>query len=220
MYKYIAAPKKKYLEIGQSQSIKYALGYIPPGTMEFHEWFTPVKCRDFLLDTIYSKIGNKPVDIHQFKFDYVEVKENDEQLEMSIYCSPTNMDKILYNLHVLNKIEDENKFQRTEIHPTDNKEMFVVIGDRFWKTQSQYLSLYSWFFRLFLYMPIDNLETLAKSNSKATDIWTFQAIYKKLQVFLMNLRDYKSTDEDLWRARILRSPHNWHEESGIYGYLR
>lgn len=219
MYNYIPAKRKQYSEENQPKSIKYSFGNIDPETNTFNEWFAPVKCRDFLLDTLYSKETKESLELYGFNFDYSTVKETETQLEMVIRTKKVNIDAILANLPTLHEIEIKHNLQPTAIYPTDKSDVFVVIGDKFWKSTTPLLGLYTWMFRLFLYTPLTTLDDLAKFKSNADEIWKFQTIYPKLKEMLDNLKTFTVPYEEEWKKYCLKETYNWHFTSGIRGYL-
>jgi len=147
----IRAPLKTYNEITQNSKTKFS--FLDEKEDHFVELFSPVKCRDFLGDCIFSKHTGKYETIYGFK---APTELNLDKTKLLITSeNEEDISNIRKNLSYLLKIEAKNKLEPTiivDLEPTeDTTPKIVLIGDSKWMANVATISLYSYLIRRLSY---------------------------------------------------------------------
>jgi len=147
----IRAPLKTYNEITQNSKTKFS--FLDEKEDHFVELFSPVKCRDFLGDCIFSKHTEKYETIYGFK---APTELNLDKTKLLITSeNEEDISNIRKNLSYLLKIEAKNKLEPTiivDLEPTeDTTPKIVLIGDSKWMANVATISLYSYLIRRLSY---------------------------------------------------------------------
>lgn len=128
-------PDAGYSEIGQTIPIKFAFAKVVDGTV--YPLHKPVKCRDFLLDTVLwarLKIKNGVRNVYGYGFS-----EPEKQYQMLLYQAPLIKD----NLELLNQIEEENGLKPSVVTKTNEAGTFLLEGDQRIQESTELLSLHT-----------------------------------------------------------------------------
>lgn len=148
MYKLVKKSPDAYLsEIGQSLNVKFSFATIDKTKNEvlrLHDW---VKCRDFLGDVLYANAAKKTTSIYGFIVNPELVKIAAKNTIMVVQFPDTiSKQAFLANYEaILHPIEKANKLKKlTVVDDTDDKNVIVVVSDKFWQQAIWLISLYSY----------------------------------------------------------------------------
>jgi hypothetical protein len=147
---------RHYSEIHQNNPVKFAYYTVEGDTLviEHH----PVKCRDFLTDTLLWDCKEKKAG-QIYGFEYAGPLPKDK-LQLAII--PTTKQNFKDNLHLLNEVE-----KRLKIKPTTFQEVgewLALEADPFWLRSTLTLSWYTATIRLLNYSPSSTLTALHQEN--------------------------------------------------------
>lgn len=142
----IKAPLKSYAEIPQTSKTKFS--FLKEESDHFVELFYPVKCRDFLGDSVYST--NEGKSFITFGFQSPTNLDKDKT-KLRITSEDTQeIQNILKNLDYLTNIEVKNKFTPTVVLYAEPD--IILLGDPKWISNVATISLYSYLIRRLAYI--------------------------------------------------------------------
>jgi hypothetical protein len=224
MLKLIEAPKNEnYRQESQTRSVLFSMVTLDDEKQEATCWFDWVKCKDYLGDILYSKKFGAPARVYGFDFDYTKVKDNPEFLELAVKFGNSEFEMFRQNLGVLHRIEEQNGLILSEVFETEKANTVVFIADPFWKSDTHYLSLYSWLIRLFTYKKLTNdfiteLEEEYKKNySPEISRWNLNR--ERMAEFLKDMKNYPSPNP-YWETKYkIQDINMWHNYTGIVYFL-
>lgn len=131
-----------YSEVSQSRPCKFAYARKKKdGTVEVLH--TPVKCRDFLNDTLVWKAKEYPkTSVYGYNFcGKIDTKST------TLYLVDTdNQSPLKENIAFVNKLEEEIGLPPTKVTTNDNKE-FLIQADKWWMTTTVHLSFFTYLLR-------------------------------------------------------------------------
>jgi hypothetical protein len=181
--------KQHYDEVPQFAKCKFA--YCLPIGDEIHVQHAPVKCRDFLCDTLSWLSGEIDLDDEENSEVYgynFKAPIDPNYLVLGVFESG-NLEK---NLGVVQELERSMGIKPTEIFHKEGKSL-VVLADNFWKSATVHLSWYTQVLRVLTYAKdVDSFSDLKDwlHNEEIDDVRAFDAFFKMPEV-LKNLKVIK-----------------------------
>lgn len=148
MYKLVKkSPDAHLSEIGQSLNVKFSFATIDKTKKEvlrLHDW---VKCRDFLGDVLFANAAKITTAIYGFVVNPELVKIAARNTIMVVqFPDTTSKQAFLANYEaIIHPIEQANKLKKlSTVEETDDKNVLVVVADKFWQQAIWLISLYSY----------------------------------------------------------------------------
>jgi hypothetical protein len=224
MIKLIKAPQNTgYRQETQKKNVLFSVATMDWEANTATEWFAPVRCRDYLGDIQFSKQFKTPAQIYGFNFDYTTVTDDPDFLNLLVYFGEDEWKCFKENFPIMLKIEEENHLKPTEILETDSTNVFLFKADKFWKSDTHLISLYSWLPRLLSYK-INNLEDWVNSiltqETSNYELQRLRTIRNNFADFIKDMHNYQMEDINTWEAKYkIGDISYWHNYTGIYSYL-
>jgi hypothetical protein len=149
---------KQYTEIFQTISLLFS--FVTQKEDTFTQLFTPVKCRDFLGDVIWSRKTKNPSQIYGFNYNYTKNPTDNDALKLSItFPNPETMHNFVINFKYLtNKEISEAKVKESELLATDDPLTLIVIADKIWQSDVWKISLFTYYLKIISYKDMTKLE--------------------------------------------------------------
>jgi len=134
-----------------------------------------VHCRDFLTDTLVMDITKQNFIIYSYQYEYEKTKDTTQNLYLVLNLPTTELVYLQKNIHYLHTLETYYNLPKTKLtkltltnlqeNPTANFDIgyniILVKANKFWKSHTVSLSLYTAFLRALTY-----------SLPKDTDVWS------------------------------------------------
>ena len=137
-------------EIFQSLDIKFSF-VTQQGEGEFTQIIPPCKCRDFLIDMLWSKYYTKPASIYGMFYEYISNPFDADALKLSLkFPTEETKDNFIANvpkfLHPIEELVGE--LVPTKVLDTDDGSTLIIIADPKWQSATWKLSLYTYYLKL------------------------------------------------------------------------
>ncbi len=188
-------------EIFQSLDIKFSF-LTQQGEAEFTQIIPPCKCRDFLLDMLWSKHTGERATIYGMTYDYKELPYDSDYLKLSLKF-PDGSSKQFFLEHVttfLNPIEEKaGVFSLTRVLETEEKDTLVVIADPKWQSATWKLSLYTYYLKLCGFRHPNNVPENAPEHEYST------FLTKKVEDIMLS----HVSDDLMWFYLSINMNHNY-----------
>lgn len=214
-------PKKDYAEIYQQTKMQFAVCYREGDDIyKYSDW---VKCRDFLTDIPWSIVHKKTVSIYGFTYDPKTIPYNTDKIRYLL--KDNNKDEfknIIDNLHLLNKIEEKNGFEKSILTQIED-DVWMIEGDIIWTESSFTVSLYTFFIKCLCYKHKDN--NLFSNLGTTNESTYYEQVKTSLTPILYRLREvFEQTTTPSGRINEEEdkeiSQGNLHNNSGIVAVLK
>jgi len=154
----IKAHNKYYSEIFQSISILMA--FVTKKDDTYTQLFSPVKCRDFLGDCIWSYKTKQPAQIYGFGFDYSQTPYDQNMLRMSLtFPDEQTLTNFATHQDFLHTIETRaflgfEVVHFTKLLSTNDPLTLILEADPIWQSSQWKLSLYTFYLKLMGYKDV------------------------------------------------------------------
>lgn len=176
-------------EIFQSLAVKFAF-VTKQEDGHYQQLHTPVKCRDFLGDCIWSKKTGNPVNIYNFQYKYEETPFDGDKLRLSItFPHKKELQNFINNYYTLNVKEALYKIDRSGYWLTDDPLSVIVESSKIWQSSVWKLSLFSFYLKLLSYKEGESLKY-------PEDIYKEKLTPELEHKYLMSLRKKKEVLSD------------------------
>lgn len=199
MYKETSFGTKPLAENWQYQKLKFS--YLQKDKDNNYTNITPwCKCRDFLNDSLYCFINNKPT-FEIYKYKHPEFT-NDYKILLGIKSEKQEeLTNILYNFYYIAELENfynltntSEVFQDTVENSNNIKKILIIKPSSFWLTDTIKFSLFTYLLRLCSYN-LTNYKTktifetiLKESNNTSNDYGLIQSSLTEVyNYFILNL---------------------------------
>lgn len=142
--------KGRLNEIFQSLDVKFSF-LTQQSEDEFTQILQPCKCRDFLLDVLWSKHTNKLAVIYGMSYNYSIHPYDEDHLKLSLtFPNKESKDNFIANVpkFLHEKEESAGLGEKTVVLETEDKQTIVVIADPKWQSSTWKLSLYTYYLKL------------------------------------------------------------------------
>lgn len=212
-------PNRAYSELPQLYSCLFAFAKIEDDKV--HVLHKPVKCRDFLLDTLLWESGYAPLPKEiDWDGDTDEPIETDEPGNIYGYDFTGPIEKeqsVMYveylphaqsNLKFLNDFEVACGMEPSVLVPTTEDQSYVVIGDAEWMKTTVLFSMYTWCIRNFLFPKVPNTMTEQHPESNVLEIYPKIISLPREHKGLLPREEYKA-----WNGE------DYHASNGFMTYL-
>lgn len=215
-------PNLDYRQEMQLKNVLFSVATVDWEAETATEWFAAVKCRDYLGDIQYSRQFETPASIYGFNFDYTKVKDDPDYLNLVVHFGVNEKNTFWENLSILRDIELQNNLNPTDIFDTDDPNAFLFRADKFWKSDTHLISLYSWLPRLLSYK-IENKNYFVASLielPRTIELERLKSIRTNFNIFIKDMKNYKLKSEEEWLAKHkIPLLDTWHNNTGIVNYL-
>lgn len=202
--KIVKRKTKAYNEIFQSIDLKFSFVTEKDGV--YTELFSPVKCRDFLGDCIYSKHKKEEVCIYGFSFLFEETPFDEDKIKLSLTFPNTEaMENFKKNFFTQSLLEKQYKIAPSVWYETDHKETLVVEASKIWQSAIWKISLFTFYLKLLCYQTREQAKDPENEYLKALTP-------EKEEKLMKNIRKEK----EIYNHNIIRV----HHDSGFYTILR
>lgn len=191
-----------YAEEGQAIPIIYSFADVFGKTA--YMLHTPIKCRDFLLDTILWQTAGKKngtQSVHGFKFS----ERNPDKYMLILQKCPF----IEENLAILNRVEVENGFEPSTVHDLGGGS-YLLLGDNKLQSKTELLSMHTLLMRFLSHkkQTMDSLESMLKGylGTKAR---------KAMKYILENVKGVTNNKDALEAIKVGQVGGAYHATIGI-----
>ena len=150
----ITAPKTRYTEIFQSISLLFS--FVTKKEDTYTQLFSPVKCRDFLGDVVWSKKTGQAVNIYGFNYDYKQAPFDNDMLRMSL-TFPNEETKINFvkNFPFLGEKQIQSATSAPHFFLTNDPLSIIIEADPIWQSAQWKLSLFTYYLKLMCYPDVN-----------------------------------------------------------------
>lgn len=149
---------KHLSEIFQSLDVKFSF-LTQQEAGEFTQILQPCKCRDFLLDVLWSKHTKKAASIYGMSYNYEKAPYDEDHLKLSL-AFPDEESKTNFLANVPKFLHEKETRAGveclTDILETEDKQTLIVVADQKWQAAPWKLSLYTYYLKLCGYADPNN----------------------------------------------------------------
>lgn len=201
--------KPHLTEVFQSLDIKFSFV-----TQQEEDGFTqiipPCKCRDFLIDMLWSKYYIKPFFIYGMSYNFDSNPFDGDALKLSLkFPDKKTKDNFIINvpkfLHPIEAFSGE--LGLTEVLETDEEDTLIIVADPKWQSATWKLSLYTYYLKL-----------CGFSNPASPPYGSCEAGYKEVLSEQIEKQLLNHVNDDfVWYAEEIGHNHNY---SGFVATIR
>jgi hypothetical protein len=220
MIKINCVPNKNLAEIYKTGSLLQMALLKPRKDGSYDQLHCLVTCKDFIGDIYRASMKKENINFYGMAWNGKNKEPDSANINLMIKFPKDNMRaSFLQNFVLLRTIEGDNGVEKSMLHETEDKDVFVVIGGSYWLSNIVKLSFYLFFLRLLgagvsikkdvaeLYESEENQPDI--KGLKSIPMETFDKLCKNL-----NLINFKEWD-GLAKSEFGSHARTFHHNSGI-----
>lgn len=149
---------KKLTELFQSLDIKFSF-VIKKGEDTYEQCMTPVICRDFLGDCVWSRKTGKVVNIYDFEYSFTKNPFDKDTLRLSLsFPNMETKEDFKNNFPYLLAKDEKAGVSPTMYWETDDENTLIIEASPHWQESIWKISLYTFFLKCISYKTSDDVK--------------------------------------------------------------